>query len=68
MGVFEAGEDGIYEFGVSRNANAASPEGRAVGIGGKGGKVWQNLLVWSEVLPAAQCFFLFHCVVSFTLR
>ena len=61
--VFEAGEDGIYEFGIARDTDTASPEGRAVRIGGKGSEVWKNLLVWSEVLPAAQCFFLFHGLV-----
>lgn len=60
--VFEAGEHGVDEFRVARNANAAGPKGGAAGIGGNGGEVWKNLLVGCEVLPAAECFFLFHGV------
>ena len=45
MKVFEAGEYGINEFGVARNADTASPEGGATGIGGDRGEMWEDGLV-----------------------
>ena len=58
--IFEPGENGVDERRVAADADAASPEGGAVGIRCDGGEVREDLLVGVELDPAGECFLLFH--------